>query len=69
MDTRIYGKLDRIVKTNNYRKDITYYGSTTNIVTIIHTGNTSKGFEKITQTFEYVDPAVNGSLIKSIELS
>ena len=69
MDTRIYGKLDRISKTNDYRKDITYYGSTANAISIIHTGTTSKGFEKITQTFEYVDPAVSGSLVKSIQLS
>jgi hypothetical protein len=69
MDTRIYDKLSRIEKTNNYRKDIAYYGSTSNVKTIIHSGNTSKGFETITQTFEYADSAVEGSLIKSIQLS
>ena len=61
--------LARIKNSLNYRKEFTYSGATQNITVIVHTGQTAKGLESVTQTITYENPGVEGSRITSITLS
>ena len=63
-------KMNRIQGASNYSRAFTYHGTgTENVITIIHTGTTALGVESITETFTYVDPAVNGSNVTNIAYS
>ncbi len=64
------GKMTRIMGAEDYSRAFTYHGTgTDNIITIVHTGTTPHGLEKITETISYVDPAVNGSNVTDIVYS
>ena len=62
-------KMNRIQGSSNYSRAISYSPGTTNVILIVHTGTTALGIETITETFTYVNPAVNGSNITSITYS
>lgn len=62
-------KLIRIQNADDYDQVISYYGATTNISTIVHTGTTAFGSETVTQTFQYVDNNVDDSPVVSISQS
>jgi len=64
-----FSKLSRIQGSSNYSRVISYYVGTTNVTVIVHTGTTALGVETITETFTYVNPAVNGSNIINIQYS
>jgi hypothetical protein len=64
-----YSKLSRIQGSSNYSRVISYHPGTTNVVTIVHTGLTPLGIETLTETFTYVNPAVNGSNVTNIQYS
>jgi hypothetical protein len=60
-------KIDRIKGTGNYKRVFTYDGvGTSNVISIVHTGTTAIGNETITETFTYVNPAINGSNVTQI---
>ncbi len=62
-------KINRIQGSSNYSRTISYSVGTSNVTVIVHTGTTALGVETITETFTYVNPAVNGSNITSIQYS
>ena len=62
-------KLIRIQNADDYDQFISYYAGTTNIETIIHTGTTTFGVETVTQTFQYVNNAIDDSALISISQS
>lgn len=59
-------KMNRIQGSSNYSRTISYSPGTSNVTSIVHTGTTALGVETITETFTYVNPAVNGSNVTSI---
>jgi len=62
-------KLHRIQGSADYNRAITYSPGTSNVTVIVHTGTTALGLETITETFTYVNPAVNGSNVTNIKYS
>jgi len=64
-----FSKMSRIQGSSNYSRTISYSVGTSNVTVIVHTGTTALGVETITETFTYVNPAVNGSNITSIQYS
>lgn len=62
-------KMNRIQGSSNYSRAISYSPGTSNVISIVHTGTTALGVETITETFTYVNPAVNGSNVTSITYS
>ncbi len=64
-----YSKLNRIQGSSNYSRTISYHPGTNNVITIVHTGLTPLGVETLTETFTYVNPAVNGSNVTNIQYS
>jgi hypothetical protein len=63
-------KMSRIQGSADYTRALTYHGTgTDNVISIVHTGTTSNGTETITETFTYVDPAINGSNVTNIAYS
>ena len=61
--------MDRVKGAANYSRTFSYYGSTNNVSTIVHTGTTPLGVETITETFNYVNNLVDGSNVTSIVYS
>lgn len=62
-------KMNRIQGASDYGRVISYFVGTNNVISIVHTGSTALGVETITETFTYVNPAVNGSNVTSIKYS
>jgi|LakMenE29Apr09ns_1017244.scaffolds.fasta_scaffold09777_2 hypothetical protein len=63
-------KMSRIQGSSNYNRALTYHVTATqNVLSIVHTGTTANGVETITETFTYVDPAINGSNVTNIAYS
>ena len=62
-------KLNRIQRSDDYTKTLSYYGSTNNVITITHTGTTALGEETLTETLTYEDETVEGSRVLSIAYS
>lgn len=62
-------KMNRIQGSSDYLRTISYSPGTSNVTVIVHTGTTALGAETITETFTYVNPAVNGSNVTSIKYS
>ena len=63
-------KMNRIQGTSDYNRALTYHATVIqNVLTIVHTGTTANGVETITETFTYVDPAINGSNVINIAYS
>src|SRR3972149_1450717 len=48
-------KLQRIKDSLDYNREITYSGTTSNVLSIIHSGTTPEGEEQITETLSYAD--------------
>lgn len=51
-------KMSRIAGSADYSRIISYYLTTSNVISVVHTGTTSNGVETITETIAYVDPSV-----------
>jgi hypothetical protein len=51
-------KMSRIAGSADYSRILNYYLTTSNIISVVHTGTTSNGVETITETIAYADPAV-----------
>lgn len=66
ISVNVTSKINRIKGTDDYSRVFTYYGSTVNVHTVVHTGTTSFGTEIVTETFTYVDQTIDGSNITSI---
>jgi len=62
-------KMSRIVNSPDYTRTFTYYGSTSNCITIVYTGTTEYGAETLTETITYVDPSIDGSNVTQIVMS
>lgn len=51
-------KMSRIAGSADYSRIISYYLTTSNVISVVHTGTTSNGVETITETIAYADPSV-----------
>lgn len=50
-------KLNRIKGATNYSRTFSYYSTTDNVTSIVHTGTTALGSETVTETIDYLDEA------------
>lgn len=63
-------KMTRIQASSDYNRALTYDPvGTDNVISILHTGTTPKGAESVTETFTYVNSAINGSNVTNIAYS